>query len=87
MTTIHNYLGFSQCLQSLDCPKRAGSSVSLQVKTLDMGFVLDLTGSMQKWLNLLTKKIQQIIEDCLQHMGHFARVRIAIVGYRAWMEK
>jgi uncharacterized protein YegL len=51
-----------------------------------MGFVLDLTGSMQKWLNLLTKKIQQIIDDCLQHMGHFARVRIAIVGYRDWMD-
>lgn len=66
---------------------RLASKRASKVKTLDIGFVLDLTASMQNWLNLLTKKIQQIIDDCLQHMGQFARVRIAVVGYRDYADE
>jgi hypothetical protein len=37
---------------------------------------------MQCYLDNLTQKIQEIIADCLQRMGDFARVRVAFVGYR-----
>lgn len=53
-----------------------------KLKTLDLCFVLDLTGSMGWWLETLRTKMQEIIDDNLQRMGDFARVRVAIVGYR-----
>eukprot|EP00438_Fugacium_kawagutii_P004899 Skav229212 [mRNA] locus=scaffold2439:88556:89158:+ [translate_table: standard] len=53
-----------------------------KLKTLDLCFVLDLTASMDWWLKTLRTKMQEIIDDNLQRMGDFARVRVAVVGYR-----
>ncbi len=52
------------------------------MKTLDICFVVDLTGSMQWWLKTVNAKMEEIIQDNLEHMGEFARVRVGFVGYR-----
>ena len=53
-----------------------------KVKTVDLCFVMDLTDSMEFWLQSLIEKMDEIIQDNLQRMGDFARVRVAFVGYR-----
>lgn len=49
---------------------------------MDICFVVDLTASMQWWLQTVNAKMEEIIQDNLEHMGEFARVRVGFVGYR-----
>ena len=58
-----------------------------EVKTLDLCFVVDLTASMQWWLKTVSDKMEEIIHDNLERMGDFAKVRVAIVGYRDYDDK
>ncbi|CAK9059438.1 Alpha-protein kinase 1 (AK1) [Durusdinium trenchii] len=58
-----------------------------KVKTIDLCFVVDLTASMQCWLKMVHEKIDEIIEDNLKCLGDFARVRVAVVGYRDYADR
>ena len=49
---------------------------------MDICFVVDLTASMHWWLQTVNAKMEEIIQDNLEHMGEFARVRVGFVGYR-----
>lgn len=53
-----------------------------KVKTIDICFVLDITASMQHWLERVHEKIAEIIEDNLESLGPLGRVRVAFVGFR-----
>ncbi|CAD8124927.1 unnamed protein product [Paramecium sonneborni] len=53
----------------------------LQQNIIDVVFIMDLTGSMQPWKELMQKTIAKIIDQFLKSINGY-QVRVAFVGYR-----
>eukprot|EP00929_Paragymnodinium_shiwhaense_P105675 TRINITY_DN70730_c0_g1_i1.p1 TRINITY_DN70730_c0_g1~~TRINITY_DN70730_c0_g1_i1.p1 ORF type:complete len:934 (+),score=154.36 TRINITY_DN70730_c0_g1_i1:71-2872(+) len=55
---------------------------AVKVKTLDVCFVFDVTGSMQHFIDMAAQKIEELCRTFTAFMGEASVPRIAFVGYR-----
>ncbi|MCQ2819109.1 MAG: VWA domain-containing protein [archaeon] len=53
--------------------------------SLDVMFIMDITGSMGMWLNEAKENIQNIINEIVEH-NPMSNIRLSFVGYRDYVE-
>lgn len=58
-----------------------------RIKTVDLCFVFDATASMQTWLDIAAQKMQEIVNDAINRLGENAKVQVAFVGYRDYLDE
>ena len=50
--------------------------------SLDVMFIIDCTGSMQKWIDQCKKDVRSIIETIREKNPANIKIRISVIGYR-----
>jgi hypothetical protein len=58
----------------------------MEAAAVDMVFIMDVTGSMQKWIEQATKTVIDQATDISRRFGIMAKVRFAFVGYRDYSD-
>lgn len=49
---------------------------------IDLAFLMDCTGSMERWIQAAKNQITKIVDDTIAQHGHDIHIRIGFVGYR-----
>jgi len=62
----------------LQCARKTAA----KKKSVDLGFVIDITASMQFLLDTVAAKVEEIVHEVKSQLGDYATIQIGIVGYR-----
>ena len=49
---------------------------------IDLAFLMDCTGSMERWIQAAKNQITKIVDDTIAQHGHDIHIRVGFVGYR-----
>ena len=58
------------------------STLNEEKEILDIGLLLDCTGSMSSWIKRAQQTLNTIVDDAVQSCDGKLRVRVSFVGYR-----